>query len=111
VNQALSPDPPAGWSAIPGPKEHNLERVGFYLNHPSEDGILVPDSTRKEGTEERVMWKFVRAAGGEYWLGCFYVDTSIVLAKKLESTISQCDVTYQLLPTGKRLGIKGVICR
>jgi hypothetical protein len=89
----------------------HLDRVAFYFKHPKDSGTLVPDKTDKQKGEERVTWNFVHGTGDEFWLGCLYTGTTVVLAQKLKPDVSQCVVRYDLLPSGSRLRIKAVSCR
>jgi hypothetical protein len=101
---------PAGWEAVGGSSKVRLERIAFYLKHPSLGGSLVPDTTNRGKSEERESWTFVSNPGDEYWLGCVYRDTTVILARKLDRAISRCVVSYELLPSGSRLRVKLVAC-
>ena len=102
---------PSGWEVVGGSDEVKLDRVGFYLRHPREAGSLVPDATQKVQGEERVIWNFQRNPGDQFWIGCIYRDTTIMLAQKLDPKISRCEVRYELLTSGSRLRVKGVACK
>jgi hypothetical protein len=101
---------PADWEAVGGSSDVRLERVAFYLKHPSLGGSLVPDATRRSKGEERESWTFVSNPGDEFWMGCVYQDTTVILARKLDKAISKCVVSYELLPSGTRLRVKQVTC-
>jgi hypothetical protein len=109
VKQEL-PAPPAGWEAVGGSSDVQLDRVAFYLKHPRLGGSLVPDGNQKSKGEERETWKFVAAPGDEYWMGCIYQDTTVILARKLDPGVSKCEVRYELLKSGSRLGVKQISC-
>lgn len=101
---------PRGWEAVGGSSEVRLDRVAFYLKHPSLGGSLVPDATHRSKDEERESWTFISNPGDEFWLGCVYRDTTVILARKLDKAISKCVVSYELLPSGTRLRVKQVSC-
>jgi hypothetical protein len=102
---------PSGWETIPSSEPAHLDRVGFYLGHPSSGGTLTPDTQQKRSGEEAVTWKFVRGAGDEFWVGCLYAGTKIIIAQKLDTHLSQCVVRYALLPSGSRLRLIAISCK
>jgi hypothetical protein len=110
VTQAVQ-NAPSGWEAVNGSGAAQLERAAFYLMHPSKGGSLAPDGTKKSKGEERDTWTFVRKPGDEFWLGCVYQGTTVILARKLDNKVSRCDVSYELLPSGSRLRLKGISCK
>jgi|SRR5579864_8363919 len=101
---------PSAWEAVGGVFKVPLDRVAFYLKHPRLGGSLVPDATRRRQGEAREIWVFVSKADDEFWLGCIYQDTKVVLARKLESGVSKCEVRYATLPSGSRLHVTQVSC-
>jgi len=101
---------PAGWEAVGGSSDVQLDRVAFYLKDPSLGGSLVPDATQRSKGEEREIWKFKANPGDEFWMGCVYLDTTVILARKLDTTVSKCEVRYELLPSGSRLRVKQILC-
>jgi hypothetical protein len=105
--QSIGPE----WKSIESSSTLSLERVAFFLKDPSGAGALVPNSTKKLKGEEREVWTFVRATGDVFWLSCVYHDTTAMLARRLDPTISQCEVLYDLLPTGRRLRVKAITCK
>ena len=101
---------PLGWEAISSAEPLSLERVALYLGNPKEGGVLVPDKTDKQGGVERLTWTFARRPSDEFWLGCSYTGTTVILAQKLKRDVSQCVVQYDLLPSGSRLRVKAISC-
>jgi len=99
---------PSGWEATSGSEPASLQRVAFYIGSPKDRGTIVPDKTDKQNNEERVTWNFVRGPGDEFWLGCSYTGTTVVLAQKLSAGVSQCVVHYDLLPSGSRLRVRAI---
>jgi len=71
----------------------------------------VPDRTEKRSGVESVTWNFVRGPRDEFWLGCLYTGTTVILAQRLNTNISQCVVQYDLLPSGVRLRLKIISCK
>jgi hypothetical protein len=109
--QQVAAHVPSGWNAISLSESPSLDRVAFYLSDPTEGASLVPDGRRVTKNEEQVTWTFKHSSGDEFWLGCIYVGSRILLAKKLTSTVTACTVGYDLLPSGSRLRIKSITCR
>jgi hypothetical protein len=101
----------AGWDTVAEGAKRPLDQVGLYLFHPSKKSSLVPDATRRGKSEEVVNWQLVRGPNDEFWVACSYVGTSALLVKKLEPAISQCAATYELLPNGNRLRLRGMTCK
>jgi hypothetical protein len=101
---------PSGWEATSSSEPAHLDGVTFYLKHPKDGGALVPDKTVKQKGEERVTWSFVSQPGDEFWLGCRYTGTTVILVQKLKKDVSQCVVRYDLLPSGSRLRVKAIGC-
>jgi hypothetical protein len=101
---------PLGWEAVARSSDQQLDRVAFYLKHPSLGGSLVPNATRRSKGEEQVGWAFVPNPGDEFWMGCIYQSTTVILARKLDKQISKCEVRYELLPSGSRLRVKRISC-
>jgi hypothetical protein len=88
-----------------------LDKVVVYLSHPTQNGALVPDSTKRTKTEERVTWRLVRGPSDEFWVGCTYHGTTAIMAKRLGQDVRQCVASYQLLPSGSRLRLIGMSCK
>ncbi len=104
-------EPGKGWKVFNGAESVPLDQVVMFLDNPSHKGSLVPDDSQKTKTEARDRWTFHRASGDTYWLGCAYLNTTAVAARELEQNISQCEVRYSLLPTGRRLAVKDITCK
>jgi hypothetical protein len=102
---------PSDWEATSTSEPLHLDRVAFYLKHPKLGGALVPDKTDKQKDQERVTWSLVGGAGDDFWLGCLYTGTTVILAQKLKKDVSQCVVRYDLLPSGSRLRVKAISCK
>jgi hypothetical protein len=102
---------PTGWEGTSGSDAPHFDRVSFYLKHPKDGGALVPDRTEKRSGVESVTWNFVRGPRDEFWLGCLYTGTTVILAQRLNTNISQCVVQYDLLPSGVRLRLKIISCK
>lgn len=88
-----------------------MERAGVYLGNPPEYGALVPDATHRSTLRETVTWRLVRAPEDVFWIGCAYTGTTAMLFKKLDSGVTRCTVTYDLLPSGRRQRLRVLECR
>jgi hypothetical protein len=102
---------PSGWEAASSSQAVHLDRVAFFLNNPKSGNTLVPDKTNKRANEERVSWTFARGPGDNFWLGCLYTGTTVILTHKLKADVSLCVVRYELLPSGSRLRVKAISCK
>lgn len=100
-----------GWHVVAGSGKRPLERVGIYLGDLAEHGAQVPDSTKRIGLKEKVSWRIVRAPADAFWVGCSYVGTTAMLFQTLDPTVTRCDATYDLLPSGQRQRLSLVDCR
>jgi hypothetical protein len=109
--QQIAARVPPGWNAISLSNPPSLDRVAFYLSNPAEGASLIPDGRSVINNEEQVTWTFKRSSGDEFWLGCIYVGSRVILAKKLTGDVTACVVRYDLLPSGSRLRINSIICR
>jgi hypothetical protein len=109
--QQVAATVPAGWNAVPVPEPPNFDRVAFYLSNPLEGASLVPDGRSVTKGVEQVTWTFKHASGDQFWIGCIYAGTRVLLAQKLKSDVSACTVSYDLLPSGSRLRVKSITCK
>jgi hypothetical protein len=99
------------WQIVASVGERPLEQAGVYLGDPSERGAQVPDATRKKKAYETVTWQLVHSKDDAFWIGCSYGGTTAMLFRKLDPTLKQCQATYDLLPSGRRLHLKAISCR
>jgi hypothetical protein len=112
ISESPFVNPPDGeWEVVAELGERPLDQVSMYLFHPSKRGALVPDSTQRAKSEEKVSWRLGHGNNDEFWVGCSYYGTTAILAKKIDASISQCIATYELLRTGSRLRLKGMSCK
>jgi hypothetical protein len=105
-----SATPPTGWQLVPATGNTLLERVGFYSGPPSEQASLVPDSTKNSKDEVRDIWTFVPNEKETIWVNCFYLGTTLTLAKPLRKGSKRCEVRYKTSKSGTRLQLLGVQC-
>lgn len=103
-------NPPAPWVVVAPAGEKPLERAAVYLGAPPDLDGLVPDATAKSKGVETVRWQLVRAPADRYWLACSYAGTTAMLARELDKSVSKCAVAYDLLPNGKRQGVRSIVC-
>jgi hypothetical protein len=99
-----------GWEVVAEPGHRPLDKVGVFLFHPAQHGALVPDSTKRTKTEERLTWQLVRGQTDEFWVGCMYQGTTAILAQRLAKDVGQCVASYRLLPSGTRLRLIAMSC-
>lgn len=100
------------WSIVAKPGERQLDHAGVYLSAAGEYGAEVPDSTKAaKRSEERVLWRMADSPTEAFAIGCSYTGTTAMLFMKLEKSVAQCVVTYELLPTGTRQRLRSIECR
>ncbi|CAN7381897.1 hypothetical protein LJR289_002248 [Pseudoduganella sp. LjRoot289] len=90
-----------GWEAVGGAAEYKLEHAQVYSGHPSDEVPLTPEE-RSKGEDLIAQWR-LKPEQAEFWIGCAYRDTTVVLARKLDARLSQCVARYALsgpLPPG-----------
>lgn len=83
----------SGWEPIGGAAEYQLEHAQLFSGHPSDEVQLTPDESVK-GKDLLARWRFKGEASAEFWVGCVYRHTSIVLARKLDARVSRCVAQY-----------------
>ena len=88
-----------------------LEQAGVYVVISGEYSAQVPDSTKSARREERVNWRLPASPADTYWIGCAYSGTTAKLMIRLAPDVESCDVSYALLPTGKRQRLDRISCR
>jgi len=99
------------WVVVASSGERQLERVGIYLGKPSEYGAQVPDSENATKKTETVTWRLTRAASDTFWVGCSYVGTTAMLFKKVDTSVTACVASYDLLPSGRRQRLSAMVCK
>jgi hypothetical protein len=102
-------DPGPGWTVLARAADRPLESVMVYWGPGTEPAAQVPDETQKKKLIESVRWDLPRQQE-PYWIACAYVGTSALVLQKLGADLSRCVVTYDLLPSGRRLRVKAVSC-
>jgi hypothetical protein len=75
-----------GWEPLGGAAEYQLDTTQLYVGPPSDDRPLTPEASN--GEDQR--WRLSDNKNGETWVGCIYRDTSVVLARKLDTRLTQC---------------------
>jgi hypothetical protein len=99
------------WTVVANSGERPLEHVGIYLGTLSENGAQVPASTKKAKRKETVTWNIKRSLTDTFWVGCSYVGTTAVLFQELDSSVTLCAATYDLLSSGRRQRLSTLDCQ
>jgi hypothetical protein len=86
-----------GWEAVGGAAEYKLEHAQLYSGHPNDEMPITPEE-RADGKSLTARWRLKFAGGQEYWVGCAYHNTTVVLARKLDSRMRLCTVRYPVEP-------------
>lgn len=104
-----------GWTVVAPTGTRWLEHVGIYFGSITDPGALVPDSDKSGIAKETVTWQMPRDKDendtNAYWIGCSYLDTSVILFQKVGASVTTCVASYDLLPTGERLRLSAMNCR
>lgn len=99
------------WKVVSIPGVRSLEQAGIYFGNPVELGAQVPDSTKEVKAKETSTWRLIRSKGDEFWIGCSYTGTTAMYFQKVSGNITECAVSYDLLPTGRRQRLSAIDCR
>jgi hypothetical protein len=102
-------EPGSGWTVVAVAADRPLESVAIYLGPDNERAAQVPDVNRKKNLVESVTWNLLPHQH-PYWVGCAYTATSALVFQKLGADLSRCTVSYDLLPSGRRLRVKTLVC-
>lgn len=102
---------PSEWILVAAPGSRQLEQAGVYVAIGGEYSAQVPDSTTPAKRQERVRWHLPASPGETYWMGCAYSGTTAKLMIRVTPGVERCDVSYDLLPTGKRQRLNRISCR
>jgi hypothetical protein len=96
VEESLAPHAAEGWTAYDtrqGPAYHFFG-VTFSQGPPQDRVFLTPSKTVRTKSAHEDEYDFKSAGITDVWILCQYRDTSIGIAKKLETGVSRCRVTY-----------------
>lgn len=91
--------------------QRQLEHVGIYIGTPSEYGAQAPDSTKTIKKKEMVTWQIRHSATETIWVGCSYIGTTAILFQKLDTSVTECVASYDLLPSRRRQRLSYMDCR
>jgi hypothetical protein len=82
-----------GWEPVGGAAEYKLEHAQLFSGHPSDEVQVTPDESAK-GKSLIAQWRIKHEQAPEFWIGCAYRDTTVVLASKLDTRLSRCVARY-----------------
>ena len=82
-----------GWEPVGGAAEYKLEHAQLFSGHPSDEVQVTPDESAK-GKSLIAQWRIKHEQAPEFWIGCAYRDTTVVLARKLDTRLSRCVARY-----------------
>ncbi|QDQ27511.1 hypothetical protein FNU76_14740 [Chitinimonas arctica] len=111
TEQAGTLDKPWEVVADQGRGGYGLDGVRFYSGPPQEMATLVPDQTRQTSRERKSVWRLPSNGGQQYWLACAYRNTALLATRALPPELKSCELTEQLLPSGKVLKVVAVVCK
>ncbi|MBU6257760.1 MAG: hypothetical protein KGL18_08520 [Burkholderiales bacterium] len=94
VAETLDPPPPESWSAQYDHAPRYLAGVTFFDGDPKENRSIVPTrDTPTAGKRRLAVWRFGSSAV-PVWLGCRYLNTGVLLARRLPDSVRACRVSY-----------------
>lgn len=82
-----------GWEPVGGAAEYKLEHAQLFSGHPIDEVQVTPDESTK-GNSLVTQWRFKAEHAPAFWIGCAYRDTTVVLARKLDTRLSRCVARY-----------------
>jgi len=85
--------------------------VSVYDGHPSGMATLVPTAASEKNKKRISRWNLTPNSGaGGYWVACNYSNTLLMVAKRVPSSASVCEVGETLLANGRSIAIDFVRC-
>ncbi|WP_157200881.1 STY0301 family protein [Massilia sp. Root351] len=82
-----------GWEPVGGAAEYKLEHAQLFSGHPSGEVQVRPDESSRDKSVV-TQWRLNPAQAPEFWIGCAYRDTTVLLARKLDTRLSRCIARY-----------------
>jgi len=101
---------PAGWSVVEASGASALDRIGFSVGPATERAALVPDKTQNKKGESKDVWNFQPGAAETIWASCFYVGTTLSIARPMEQGVRRCEVRYRTVRSGARISVAEAHC-
>jgi hypothetical protein len=112
IDVTQSATPVKGWETVDEATPIVLDRVAVYSGHPREKASLVPDGDEDMFNTKHDVWTLHRKSkDDDFWISCVYINTTIMLVKKVPQSSNAVIVEYDNHPGGTRLGIKRVVFR
>jgi hypothetical protein len=105
--------PAPDWTVTYSGYDTAVAGVTIFDGPPAEQASLVPDNEKTVGDDVIQTWQLAKSARG-YWLQCNYANTTAQIARRLEASITRCDV---VLDHNMRFGggggyvVKSVNCK
>lgn len=105
-------DVDAGWEVVrdEGKRGVHLTSISVYDGHPSGMATLVPNAASEKNKKRISRWNLTPNTGAGYWVACNYSNTLLMVAKRVPSSASTCEVSETLLPNGRSIAIDSVRC-
>ena len=89
------------WSVHSKLARRSFDQASISFGKDGQLGSLVPDDTYKNKSKEVLKW-MIQPPDSEFgWVVCSYNQTSAKLVQKLDKSLKQCEISYNLTPKGK----------
>ena len=83
--------PAPDWTVTYSGYETAVAGVTIFDGPPAEQASLVPDNEKTVGDSVIQSWQLAKSARG-YWLQCNYANTTAQISRRLEASVTRCDV-------------------
>ena len=107
TNQTIISQPDE-WRAIQDAVPQWLSEVKFFSGPPDQMMSLKYDEDNDFKGGYHLIWHFQPSKSG-YWLACYYLHTTVALARPLPQQTTECKVTYSRAKRPHE--IKEITCR
>lgn len=106
VTESLDQPPSETWSAQYEHAPRYLAGVTFFDGDPQENRSIAPTrDTPTAGNRRLAVWHF-GSSDVPVWLGCRYLNTGVMLTRRLPASYRECRVSYAAGGV-----IKGIDCK
>ncbi len=93
VNQKLAKTE-NNWETFQEDISIRLMSITIFDGHPKQQAAIVPDMETNKKGRRVCTWRLIPNKIRNYWIGCSYDRTNIMLIRPLDRDISICEVTY-----------------
>ena len=112
IVQQKTSAPAPDWTVTYSPYETAVAGVTIFDGPPAQQASLVPDNEKTVGDNIIQVWQLPKSDRG-YWLQCNYANTTAQISRRLEPSITRCDVVldHNMRFSGGGYVVKSVNCK